>query len=128
MLSWLKKYWVFLAVVGFAVILTFFGYGCEPKVVSLNGGPKMVNRAELQLELEQIISTAQLRMLDLDKQEQLRGIILENALILVNGQPMNPVGIITAVAALYGFTQGGRNISKVVKTKRKNKGTENGTT
>ncbi|GAH65145.1 unnamed protein product, partial [marine sediment metagenome] len=49
-----------------------FVYSCEPKVSSLWREGKSVNRQELQLELDQLIGIAQLRMVDLDKQEELR--------------------------------------------------------
>jgi predicted AAA+ superfamily ATPase len=127
MLEWLKKHSkavvIGLVIVGFLVYL----WGCEPKTPSLMKSNKLVNRQELQLELDQVIGLAQLRMADLDKQEQIRAIILQNALVLVQGQPFNPVGLITAIAAIYGLTQGGSNIRKVVKDKHnKRKGT-NGT-
>ena len=57
-------------------------------------------------------------MADLDKQEQLRAIILQNALILVQGNPLNPVGIITAIAGIYGATQAGKNVKNGVKNAR----------
>ncbi|GAG72429.1 unnamed protein product, partial [marine sediment metagenome] len=56
-------------------------YGCEPKTKSLSRPDKLVNRQELQLEFDTIIGLAQLRMLDLDQQEQFRSVILQNALI-----------------------------------------------
>ena len=124
MLVWIKKNWTLLLVGLFAFGLLLFGYACEPKVHSLVDATKKVNRQELQLELDQLIGLAQLRMMSLDKQEELRAIILQNALILVQGQPLNPVGIITALAAVYGATQGGRNVTKLVKNKR-NKGKVN---
>ena len=61
------------------------------------------------------MALAQVRMVDLDKQDRLRAVILENALILVQGQPFNPVGILTGFAALYGLTKAGSNVTKVVK-------------
>ncbi|GAH22170.1 unnamed protein product, partial [marine sediment metagenome] len=36
--------------------------------------------------------------------------------ILVQGQPFNPIGCITGIAALYGIAQGTSNARKVVKT------------
>jgi len=98
--------------------MLFYGYGCEPKTKSLIHTNTLVSRQELQLELDQLITMSQLRMADLDKQEELRAIILNNALILVQGQPFNPVGLLTGIAALYGVTQGGRNISQTVKNTR----------
>jgi len=118
MWEWLKsKSTIILAAIVTASFL-FFAYSCEPKVPSLWREGKQINRQELQLELDQLISVAQLRMVDLEKQEQLRTIILQNALILVQGQPFNPAGLITAVAALYGIGQASKNVSKTVKTVR----------
>ncbi len=118
MWEWLKsKSTIILAVIVTASFL-FFAYSCEPKVPSLWREGKQVNRQELQLELDQMIGLAQLRMVDLEKQEQLRAIILQNALILVQGQPFNPAGLITAVAALYGIGQASKSVSKTVKEVR----------
>jgi len=102
-------------------------YGCEAKTKSLVEPDRLVNRQELQLELDQIIGLAQLRMTDLDQQEQFRAIIMQNALVLVQGQPFNPLGLITAIAAIYGVTQGGSNITKVVNNVRNKRKANNGT-
>lgn len=109
------------------VIFAVYMYGCEAKTRSLKTPAKLVNRQELQLEFDQIVGLAQLRMLDLDKQEQFRSIILQNALVLVQGNPLNPVGLISAIAAIYGITQGSSNITKVVKTGIKKRKVNNGT-
>ncbi|GAI93376.1 unnamed protein product, partial [marine sediment metagenome] len=127
MLKWIKKHCSLLIAVLVSVGFVVYMYGCEPKTLSLSTPAKQVNRQELQLELDTFISMAQLRMADLDQQEQLRSIILQNALILVQGQPYNPVGLITAIAAIYGVTQGSHNITKVVKDKRVKRKADNGT-
>lgn len=123
---WFKKNWSLVVIGIVAVALMFFGYACEPKTKSLLNEGHKVNRQELQLELDTMIGLAQLRMIDLDRQEQLRAIILQNALILVQGQPLNIVGILTAICAVYGATQGGRNITKVVKEKTNKRKVNNG--
>lgn len=123
MLEWAKEHKTVLVTILTCIVFTFYCYACEPRVRSLTDRDRLVNRQELQLELDQFIGMAQLRVADLDKQEQLRAIILQNALILVQGQPLNPVGIITAVAAVFGAMQGGLQITKGVKNaraKRKN--------
>ena len=117
MVLWLKEHKSFLIILSVTVGFLFYCYGCEPKTRSLIDAGRRVNRQELQLELDQLIGLAQLRMVDLDKQEQFRAIILQNATILVQGNPLNPVGIISAIAAIYGITQGSCNITKVVKSK-----------
>ncbi len=128
MLQWVKKHWTIILTVLVTIGIGVYLYGCEPKTRSLVSSERMINRQELQLELDQFISMAQIRMADLDKQEELRAVILQNALILVQGQPFNPIGIITAIAAIYGATQGGRNITKVVKNKVVKRKANNGTT
>lgn len=128
MMLWLKKNWPVLLTGIFTLCFLVYLYACEPKTQSLVNGRTPVSRQELQLELDQFIALAKLRMLDLDKQDALRSIFLQNALILVQGQPFNPVGIITAMAALYGVTQGGQNVTNAVKIARKKRKENNGTT
>lgn len=125
MLNWLKKYKSLITACLISFFVLLYVYGCEPKVESINGNRRMVTREELQVELNQIMALAEVRMLELEKQEQLRALILENALIIVEGQPFNPVGLITGFAALYGVSQGSFQIGRGVKNKvkkRKNNG------
>lgn len=126
MLEWLKKHSTIITTVSVTVVLLLYIYGCEPTTQSLTSTDRQVNRAELQYELTNIIDLAELRMLDLDKQDQLRAVILQNALIIVQGQPFNPVGLITAFAAVYGLMQGGSNVKQVVKTQLEKRKVKNG--
>lgn len=128
MWQWIKEHRSIIITVLITGGLMIYLYACDVKTRSLITPDKQVNRAELQLELDQFIGLAQLRMLDLDKQEQLRTVILQNALVLVQGQAFNPFGLITAIAAIYGVTQGGCNITKVVKTARNKRKVNNGNT
>lgn len=127
MLQWIRKHWTVILTGLITVGILIYIYGCEPKTRSLIDNSRLVNRQELQLELDQIIGLAQLRLVDLDKQDQLRAVVLQNALILVTGQPFNPLGLITGVAAIYGLTQGSYNAGKVVKTKLNKRKKNNGT-
>lgn len=111
-----------LITVGVAI----YCWGCEPQTQSLMHDGQRVNRRELQLELDQITATAQFRMLDLDKQDQLRALILQNALVVVQGQPANPLGIITGIAGIYGVMQAGQNTAKVVKNVKAKRKENNG--
>lgn len=105
------------------VILTgllFWGYGCPAQVASLMTPGKMVTRPELQVELDSIIATAEYRMASLDKQDHFRDIIFKNALLMVEGGALNPLGVITMLAGLYGVTRGAKDIKDKVKKKREN--------
>lgn len=93
-------------------VLLFWGFNCQPKVPSLLHEDKDIGRAELQVELDSIIATAEFRMADLDKQEAFRDIIFNNAMVMVETGTLNPAGIITMLAGLYGLSRGGSDIIK----------------
>ncbi len=126
MYNWIIKHKNIVITILITIGLVLYLYGCESTVKTLNGTGERVNRQQLQLELETYIATAKIRLASLDKQDEFRSIVLQNALILVQGQPFNPIGIISAVAAVYGITQGSSNITQAVKTKRRKKEYSNG--
>lgn len=126
MLVWLKKNWSIVVGVLVTISFLFYAYSCEPKVASLFDATRKVNRQEFQLELDQLMGLAQIRMLDFERYDQFRAIVLQNAILLIQGQPLNPVGIITAIAGIYGFTQAGSKVTKVVKEKRIKRKENNG--
>ena len=126
MYNWIIKHKNIVITILITIGLVLYLYGCESTVKTLNGTGERVNRQQLQLELETYIATAKIRLASLDKQDEFRSIVLQNALILVQGQPFNPIGIISAVAAVYGIAQGSSNITQAVKTKRRKKGYSNG--
>lgn len=98
--------------------LLFWGYGCPSQTTSLREPGRKITRAELQVELDAIISTAQYRLADLDKQDAFRDIIFKNAMIMVEGGTLNPAGILTMLAGLYGVTRGVQDVKNKVKKKK----------
>ncbi|MBA7680007.1 hypothetical protein ES703_88314 [subsurface metagenome] len=126
MYNWLKKNSSILITILATIGVLFYLYGCEPKTRSLSTPNKLVNRQELQLELDQIMGLAQLRMLDLDKQDAFRSIIIQNSLLVAQGQPFNPVGLITAIAGIYGAahaaTKSSKYVSKALEKRKVNNG------
>lgn len=100
--------------------LLFWGYGCPARVPSLITNGKKITRPELQIELDSIVATAGFRMAALDQQEQVRDIIFKNALVMVEGGALNPAGIITLLAGLYGVTRGAKDLKDRVKKKTEN--------
>jgi len=105
-----------LAIIVLTVLL-FWGYGCPPQTKSLLEPDKKVTRPELQIELDSIVATAQFRLADLDRQEQFRDIIFNNAMVMVETGTLNPIGIMTMLAGLYGVTRGAKDIKDRVKKK-----------
>jgi len=119
-LSYLSDNWPkTIAIIALTAIL-FWGYGCPPKTDSILVDGKKVTMAELQIELDSIIATAEYRVADLKKQQEFRDIIYNNALLMVQGGTLNPVGVATMLAGLYGLTRGGQDLAKKVKKKSNN--------
>jgi hypothetical protein len=112
MWDWIKTHIPLVTALIVGVGLIVYQEGCEPTVKSLLDESQYVTREEFNLELDQIAARAAFRMLSFEKQEQLRNIILQNALVLAAGQPLNPIGIITALAAIYGIGSGVQTVRK----------------
>lgn len=99
----------------------FWGFSCPSRVPSLVTDGKKITRPELQIELDSIIATAEFRLADLDRQDAFRDIIFKNALLMIDGGTINPLGVITMLAGIYGITRGGKDIKdKIVAKKNAN--------
>lgn len=97
--------------------LLFWTVACPPRTQSIVSPETKVTAAELQLELDTIISTARLRMADLEKQQEFRDIILQNALLVIQTGTFNPLGIVTSLLTFYGVGSIANSTRKVVKKK-----------
>lgn len=102
----LKDNWPTYAIMVMANILLLTLVSCPPTTESLLVDGKKITRPELQLELDTIIGTAELRLADLDRQQQIRDLILNNALIMIETGTFNPFGMATALFAFYGLATG----------------------
>jgi len=102
-------------------LLSLWAWGCPPQVASLVTEAKKVTRPELQIELDAIIATAEARMADLEKQEQLRQLIFQNALLLAQGSTLNPVGLLTAAFGIYGAGTAVKSTAKVIRDQKNKK-------
>ncbi len=95
--------------------LLFWGYSCQPKVASLTHPGVKITRPELQIELDAIIATAEYRLAELEKQEAFQDIIFKNAILMAKTGTVNPLGVITLVAGLYGIARGTQDLKNKVK-------------
>jgi len=118
MLVWLRKNRVTVIAYAVTIGVLLYLYACESQVRSLDGSRRLVTRVELQAELNTYLDKIDIRFASLDRQDKLREIILNNAMIVVQGQPFNPAGLITAVLTLYGVTQAAKNTTGAIKNVR----------
>lgn len=113
--NWIK---ISITITGLVIFLVFAG--CEPKVKSLFNDDQLITGPELKVELETLLSTAKLRQEDLQRQTQLRNLILKNVLIVAESGSLNPVGLLTALFAFYGFGSAANSTKNAVKKKLSN--------
>lgn len=123
MYKWIKEHKRTIIMYAVTIGVLIFLYACESKVRSLDGSKRLVTRPELQAELNAYLDKFDIRFASLDRQDKIRALILNNALIVVQGQPFNPAGLITAILSVYGITQAAKNTKGAidnVKRKRAN--------
>ena len=87
----IKQNWQWYIVIVIANMICLWVMACPPQTTSLSDSHTEVTREELQLELETIISTAKIRMADLNKQDELRQIILQNGVLIIESVSVNPL-------------------------------------
>lgn len=110
MLKFLKDKWPLLLAWNVAIGLIFYAYGCEPETQSMLDPGKKVSRMELESEIEFLLARSRIRVADLDRQQELRNLILQQTLIVAESGGVNPVGIITAILAIMGIGAGADDI------------------
>lgn len=93
----------------------FWGWACPSSVPSLIVEGKKVTRPELQIEMDTITATAKFRLSQLDQRDAFRNLVFENAFAMAKGNGINPVGIMTLLAGLYGVTRGVQDVKNRVK-------------
>lgn len=106
----MKKLWTFIrhqrgVVIGvtLSIIVLVWAYGCESKVRSPLNPNQLVNRAELELEVETFLAQAALKFADLDRQDEFKRIVFENAIGYAQGKPINPIGVIMTIGGILGI-------------------------
>lgn len=119
-ISDLSENWPRTVAIVLLIVFLLWGFGCPPRTESLVVDGKKVTMAELQIELDSIIATAEYRVADLERQQQFRDIIFKNALLMVESGTLNPIGIATMLAGIYGVTRGAKDIKDRVKKKSEN--------
>lgn len=100
------------------IILLFFVLSCNSTTRSLQNPDLKVNRDELIAEFDFLSAQMAIRIKDLDKQDAFKQMLTDQAALVSSGGSINPAGLITTVAALFGFGAVIDNVRKrkVIKT------------
>lgn len=91
-----------------AIILAigFWVFGCDAQVHSIMQPEKMINRAELQLELDYLIGQAKVKFLALDKQDEIKQTLLDAANVISSTGQINPSGLLNIAATIVAISFG----------------------
>lgn len=100
---WFGEYWAWWTTLNLCSFILLYAYGCEPKTASLISADKKVTRIELQTELELFLARARAGEADIARQEQIRDMIFNQALVIAQGNQVNPLGVLTSVLAILGI-------------------------
>lgn len=90
--------------------LLFYAFGCEPQTQSLIDPERKVTAAELEYEIDFLMTQHTSRLDDLQKQQEIRNFVLQQGLIFAEGGVVNPVGIITSILAILGIGAAGDDL------------------
>lgn len=107
------KYPIYIAMI-ICSVLILFSVSCPPTTKSILSPDEKVTGAELQLELEALMGTAKLRLADLQRQQEFRDLIMQNALLVIESGSFNPVGILTSLFAFYGVGSAANSTRKTI--------------
>lgn len=95
-------------------------YSCESAVPSLKDPRRTVTRDELQVELNNYLDLAEVRFRNLDRQDDFKRALVENAVIVSNTGQVNIQGILNTIFAVLGIGAITDNVRKRRVIKRLN--------
>jgi len=96
--------------------MIFWTYGCQSTCKSLVDPERKVNRDELQAEVDGYLAMAKARFTDLDRQDQLKLLIFEQASLFAQSGTVNPMGLVTTAVSIaaVGFGLDARRKKKEI--------------
>ena len=97
------------------LIATFWTYGCESQVSGLLNPNQRISRAELAIEIDYVLAQAELKFMDLDKQDQIKQTIIDLGSTFATTGTLNPTGLlntaISVAAIAFGLNQRKRRLN-----------------
>lgn len=92
--------------------LLLWTFSCESRVRSLTDADQKITRSELDSELDFLISQAEIRYAELNKQDAIKKTVYDSAMLWAQSGSINPLGIITSLAAILGIGAAVDNVRK----------------
>lgn len=86
-----------------ALVVLVWTYGCESQVTSILYAPDLVNRGQLQIEVDTFIAQAELKFAALDRQDQVKSTLFDTALTFMEGGNVNPAAVAIVIGNILGL-------------------------
>lgn len=90
-------------------------YGCHSQVNSILNPNQRISRAELQIEVDYFLAHAELKLLDLDRQDEIKQALLDLGSTFATTGTLNPTGLlntaISVAAIAFGLNQRKRRLN-----------------
>jgi len=102
-ITWIKSHITLIITAAIAVPLIAYAYGCQSMTASLLDPDARVTRPELQAELQYLVSKAEARFADLDRQDDFKATLFDQFLVATQSGTVNPQGIIAAIIGALGI-------------------------
>lgn len=97
----------------FAMCILLLGlYSCESKVRSIEDPRTRVTRSELEAEVDLYLARVKSRIRDLDRQDKIKQLIVNNAVLFAESGTINPYGVMAALIGILGIGATVDNIRK----------------
>jgi hypothetical protein len=118
-MTWLKTHAarvVILLIVGLSIL--YLG-GCPIRAPSPRNPSQLLTAAELHIELEHLLQLYELRQGEISEKQRIRTLIINNALTIASAPTLNPLGILTSLAGIYGLGSITKDTAGAIKRKIK---------
>lgn len=106
----MKKIWAFTRhnsgiVIGtiLAIAVLVWTYGCESQVTSILYAPDLVNRGQLQIEVDTFVAQAELKFQDLNRQDEVKSTLFNVAIDFMQGGNINPAAVAIVLGNILGL-------------------------
>ena len=100
-----ENHWYIIAAIVICFILIWL-FGCESQVQSMITPNKQVTRPQLQLESEFLLGQVRLKLADLDKQDEIKKLILDQAAIFSQSGTLNYTGLLNTIVSIGAISFG----------------------
>lgn len=93
-------------------VLLLWLYSCDSKVRSLEHPGTRITRGELEAEVDLYLARVESRIRSLNRQDEIKQLIINNAVLFAEGGAVNPYGVMASIIGILGIGATVDNVRK----------------